>query len=64
MVFYLYGVLIKFYKKVFLIKVSVKENSLASNLQKELCYVVETLENSYFKSCAIYKKLQSNNEIK
>ena len=41
--------------KVVIIKAAVKENSFARNLQKgELLYNVESLENSYFKSYAIY----------
>ena len=51
--------------KVFIIKVTVKENSFAWNLQRdELLCNVKSLDNLHFKSYAIYQKLQLIREIK
>ena len=57
--------LLIFINKVFIIKVTVKENSFAWNLQRdELLCNVKSLDNLHFKSYAIYQKLQLIREIK
>ena len=46
--------MIDFVSEVFIIKVTVKENSFKWNLQRDTCCNVESLENFYFRFQVIY----------